>query len=324
MHSIASLQKILDEQLPKLIFRGNPPELYDPISYTMNLGGKRIRPLLVLLGCDLFGGDVDTCLRPAAAIEVFHNFTLVHDDIMDKALIRRGKPTVYRKWNPDIAILAGDTMFAMACELLSETDPRILPSLLGLFTKTAREVCEGQQYDMNFEHRSHVSISEYLEMIRLKTAVLLGCSLKFGAILGHAPEADSAEMYAVGENLGLGFQLQDDLLDTFGDEEKFGKEIGGDIVANKKTYLLLKAMETASPAELAELGRCFSAKDLAPEVKIRAVKGVYQKLKIYEKTKEQIDLYFTESLKNLKEADAAESRKEVLRSLIVKIQNRDF
>ena len=324
MQSLSSLRDKLEKSIKALNFQGKPIELYEPILYTLNLGGKRIRPLFVLMGCDLFGGDVEASLRPALAIELFHNFTLLHDDIMDKAPLRRGKETVYKKWNSNVAILSGDTMFAIAYDFLTEADPLLLPGMLKLFTQTAREVCEGQQYDMNFEKQSAVTIAEYIQMIRLKTAVLLGCSLKLGAILGHASAADADRIYSFGENLGLGFQLQDDLLDVFGDEEKFGKEIGGDIVSNKKTFLYLKAIELAGPTELSALKNCFSAQEIPSMQKINRVREIYSRLHIREKTMEQIDIFFVNALKWLQEVDVEENRKEELKKLAKQLLRRDF
>jgi len=257
MRSINELQDLIKKAFNPALFTHEPAELYDPITYTLNLGGKRIRPLLVLLGCDLFGGNIEKAMPAAIAIELFHNFTLLHDDIMDCAPLRRGQETVYKKWNTNIAILSGDTMFAVAYEYLSQSNPQVLPSALSEFTRTARLVCEGQQYDMNFEQQKLVSINDYLKMIRLKTAVLIGCSLKLGSILANVPDPETEKIYSFGENIGMAFQLQDDLLDVFGDEQKFGKEIGGDIVSGKKTFLLLKAFEIASQKERTELEKCF-------------------------------------------------------------------
>lgn len=242
--------------IEELDFRKEPPELYDPIAYTMNQGGKRLRPLLTLLACDLFGGDIQKALYPALSIEVFHNFTLVHDDIMDRAPLRRGKETVYKKWNSDIAILAGDTMFALAYTYALKTDAEIVPEILTVFSKAAIEVCEGQQYDMNFEQLASVSIDEYIRMIRLKTAVLLGASLEIGAICARADQNDVRKLYQFGIELGIAFQLKDDLLDVYGDTEKFGKLSGGDIATNKKTFLYLKAMELANNKQNKELKQC--------------------------------------------------------------------
>jgi geranylgeranyl diphosphate synthase type II len=324
MHSIRELQNIIMKSFDPESFKRKPSELYDPITYTFNLGGKRIRPLLVLLGCDLFHGDIEKAVPAAIAIELFHNFTLLHDDIMDRAPLRRGKETVYKKWNTNVAILSGDTMFALACSYLAQADPDVLPLALSEFTNTARLVCEGQQYDMNFETLNAVSISDYIEMIRLKTAVLIGCSLKLGAILAKAPAAETDRIYSFGENIGLAFQLQDDLLDVFGEEQKFGKEIGGDILSGKKTFLLLKAYEIAPEKVRAELDQCFSDQKIPAEEKITRVKNVYHLLKIKELTLEEIGKYFSKALQSLDSVHEDENSKKVLRSFANELLKRDF
>jgi geranylgeranyl diphosphate synthase type II len=324
MHSISELQNIIRKSFDPESFKRKPSELYDPIAYTLSLGGKRIRPLMVLLGCDLFHGDIEKAVPAAIAIELFHNFTLLHDDIMDRAPLRRGKETVYKKWNTNIAILSGDTMFALACGYLSQSVPDVLPLALSEFTNAARLVCEGQQYDMNFEMLNVVSISDYIEMIRLKTAVLIGYSLKLGAILAKAPAAETDRIFSFGENIGLAFQLQDDLLDAFGDEQKFGKEIGGDILSGKKTFLLLKAYEIAPEKVRSELDQCFSSQTLPDEEKISRVKNVYQILKIRELTLEEIRKYFSKALQSLDGIHADEPGKKVLRSFANDLLKRDF
>jgi geranylgeranyl diphosphate synthase type II len=324
MHSISELQAIIQKTFALASFSQEPADLYDPITYTLNLGGKRIRPLLVLIGCDLFKGDLEKAGPAVLAIELFHNFTLLHDDIMDQAPLRRGKETVYKKWNTNVAILSGDTMFALACENLSRADPEVLPLALSEFTRTARKVCEGQQYDMNFESRKVVSIGEYLEMIRLKTAVLIGCSLKLGAILAKAPADETAKIYSFGENIGMAFQLQDDLLDVFGDEQKFGKEIGGDILSGKKTFLLLKAYEIAPEKERSELDQCFSNPSISPEEKIARVKKVYQSLNIRKITLEEIEKYFFIALQSCDGMVADGKSKKVLELFANELLKRDF
>jgi geranylgeranyl diphosphate synthase type II len=324
MHSIPELQAIIKKTFDLASFSQEPAELYDPITYTLNLGGKRIRPLLVLIGCDLFDGDPEKAGAAALAIELFHNFTLLHDDIMDKAPLRRGKETVYKKWNTNVAILSGDTMFALACEYLSRSDQDALPHLFSEFTRTARMVCEGQQYDMNFEYRKVITIGEYLEMIRLKTAVLIGCSLKLGALLAHAPVDETTKIYTFGENIGMAFQLQDDLLDVFGDEQKFGKEIGRDILSGKKTFLLLKAYEIAPEKERFELDQCFSDQFIPSEEKILRVKNIYQSLKIREITLEEIEKYFAKALQSCDEIEVDEKSKKVLRLFANDLLKRDF
>lgn len=324
MRSPGDLKNILKKTFDPVSFTHEPAELYDPITYTLNLGGKRIRPLLVLMGCELFNGDPEQAKPAAIAIELFHNFTLLHDDIMDRASLRRGRETVYKKWNTNVAILSGDTMFALACEYLSASAPEVLPEALAEFTRTARMVCEGQQYDMNFESRNTVSIEEYLEMIRLKTAVLIGCSLRLGAILAKAPVAEAAKLYEFGENMGMAFQLQDDLLDSFGDEKKFGKEIGGDILTGKKTYLYLKAHEIAGEKERSELNLCFTDGTIPVKEKISRVKAVYQGLKIRELTLEKIDLYFTKARQSLDAIAADQEPKKMLGSYANELLNREY
>ncbi|MCX6245573.1 MAG: polyprenyl synthetase family protein [Bacteroidetes bacterium] len=324
MHSIEELQAIVKGTFEKESFSAEPASLYEPISYTLGAGGKRIRPLLVLIGCDLFNGDPGQAKPALLAIELFHNFTLLHDDIMDQAQLRRGRETVFKKWNTSVAILSGDTMFAMACEYLSSVPKEVLPSALTLFTQTARRVCEGQQYDMDFEARKDVSITEYLEMIRLKTAVLLGCSLKLGALVAKAPDAEAEKARSFGENIGMAFQLQDDLLDVFGDEKKFGKETGGDILAGKKTFLLLKAYELAGSKEKEELDACFSDKLMPAGEKIARVKKVYESLGIREITQSAIETYFSAALKSCESIRADEAGKNVLRALANELLKRDF
>ena len=291
MHSLRSLQDRIALAFQNTGFDLEPRHLYDPISYTLGLGGKRLRPVLVLMSCDLFGGDIETAIYPAMGLEIFHNFTLLHDDIMDHAPLRRGNQTVHEKWNINTAILSGDTMFVIAYEYVAKTAPALLPQVLDLFNDTARKVCEGQQYDMNFETQPEVSIEDYMMMIRLKTAVLIACSLKLGAILAHAIPADAAKIYEMGIELGLAFQLQDDFLDAFGETSKFGKAIGGDIATNKKTYLYLKAFETATGDIRDSLSRCFSGQELTGSQKTDGVLKLYKELNIDRYTREKIELH---------------------------------
>ena len=238
------------ENLP---YPAQPAHLYEPISYTMALGGKRIRPVLVLMACEAVGGDIEKAIMPAVGLEMYHNFTLLHDDVMDKADIRRGKPTVHVKWDDNTAILSGDAMLTMATQLIARADAAVMPQVMELFNRTAMEIYEGQQYDMDFESRGDVTVEEYIAMIRLKTSVLLGCACKMGALIGGADEATAQRFYEIGENLGLAFQLQDDMLDVWGDEATFGKAIGGDIMNNKKTFLLINACQRATDDNRIEL-----------------------------------------------------------------------
>ena len=284
MNSISSLQIRINQEIKNyaLELELAPIELYEPISYTLLLGGKRMRPVLLIMACELFDAEIEKAIKPALGIEVFHNFTLLHDDIMDKAPLRRNQPTVHQRWNSDIAILSGDTMFVKSYQLMMQTPDTKLREVLEIFCKTAIEVCEGQQLDMNYETLTNVSIDDYLNMIRLKTAVLLAGSLQIGAIIGGATHSDAMHLYEFGKNIGIAFQLQDDILDVFGDAEKFGKQVGGDILSNKKTFLLLKAQELAKDATLLELETWLNKKEFTPEEKIEAVKNVYKKLNVKE------------------------------------------
>ena len=274
-------------------------ELYDPITYIMSLGGKRIRPLLTLLGYGLYGKNPTEIFSQAAALEVFHNFTLMHDDIMDQAPLRRGKPTVHEKWNANIAILSGDVMLVRAYDLLLPTPTALLPEAIRLFNKTAAEVCEGQQLDMNFEGYETVAEANYIEMIRLKTAVLLGFALQLGALLAGAAKEDVQRIYDFGVNIGIGFQLQDDLLDVFADQAKFGKQVGGDIISNKKTFLLIKALELAKGKEKEELQHWLGLSQFYKEEKVAAVKGIYEKLGIRSLTEKKMASYFEEGFQQV-------------------------
>lgn len=268
----------IEKALRELSFNSNPPELYEPIRYTLGLGGKRMRPVLLLMGNEMFGGDIEKALMPAVGIEVFHNFTLLHDDIMDKAPLRRGKPTVQAKWNSDIAILSGDVMFVKAFQLMMTVDQSIVKRVTGIFSDSAIEVCEGQQMDMNFERSNQLCIADYIRMISLKTAVLLGASVQIGATIGGATGADANHLFNFGKNIGLAFQLQDDLLDVYGSKEKFGKQVGGDILANKKTFLYLKSREILGEPDRKQLDEIYSGKIKLPgEEKIRHVTGFFDK-----------------------------------------------
>ncbi len=280
MHTIPYLQETLSQAFDRLDLPHSPPELYDPIHYTLGLGGKRIRPLMVLLAADLFDGKPEDVLPAAVGLELFHNFTLLHDDLMDKAPLRRGKETVYRKWGENTAILSGDTMFALAGDFLARLHPSVLPSVLPVYNRTAREVCEGQQMDMNFETMEDVAIEDYIRMIRMKTAVLLGCCLQIGSLAAGAGSNDAETLYNYGVHLGIAFQIQDDLLDTFGSEATFGKKTGGDILACKKTFLYLKALETARPETGKKLRELYRDPLLDDEYKILSVKAVMADLNI--------------------------------------------
>jgi len=312
MHTIPQLQQLITDALAKKTYGDHPVELYEPISYIMSLGGKRLRPCLLLMACDLFGGDVEQAIQPALAIEVFHNFTLMHDDIMDKAPLRRGKQTVHEKWNPNIAILAGDVMMVEANKLMMQVADHILRPVLDTFNETAVGVCEGQQIDMNFEVLDNVTIAEYINMIRLKTAVLLGGALKIGAIIGGAKPADASLLYDFGVQLGIAFQLQDDILDVYGDPEKFGKQVGGDILSNKKTYLLIKAIELAQGDTLKELNRWLNATGYNPAEKVAAIKAIYNQLSVKEQAEAEMNQYARMAISNLRWIKLGEDRKSII------------
>lgn len=300
MEQFADFKKIVNEALKNADFGHTPDQLYEPIRYTMEGDGKRLRPILMLAACDLFGGKPKEILDAAIAIELFHNFTLLHDDIMDKADLRRGKDTVHRKWDDNTAILSGDTMFALAYRWMLKTKHPQLVGMLSTFTQTAIEVCEGQQYDMNFEKVPAVTIAEYLNMIRLKTAVLLGCSLKIGALAANANPRDIQLIYDFGLNIGILFQLKDDLLDTFGDAKKIGKTTGGDIIANKKTYLFLKCLEAANADDRKKLlGFYHSDTNHNPLQKIDGVKELMRKYATEELVIREMEQYYAKSIQLL-------------------------
>src|ERR1700749_4957706 len=279
MNKLIDLQGIISTEVNQLTFPVYPAELYEPIKYILSLGGKRMRPALLLMACDLFGGDVQKAIPPALAIEVFHNFTLMHDDIMDKAPLRRGNITVHERWNKNVGILSGDVMLIEGYKLMMQVDEHLLRPILNIFNETAVGVCEGQQIDMEFETRNDVDIDEYITMIRLKTAVVLGGALKIGALIGGADTKNAGLIHAFGEQLGIAFQLQDDILDVYGNPEKFGKQVGGDIIANKKTYLLLKALELADETQSTELKKWLTTTS-NDQKKVSAVTAIYDELQV--------------------------------------------
>ena len=324
MYSADDLLNIVNEEIKKLDFELAPKELYEPIGYTMSLGGKRLRPVLVLMACDMFNGNIQKAISPAMGIELFHNFTLIHDDLMDNAPIRRNKPTVFNKWNANIAILSGDAMFAKAYELVARTDNEILQRILSVFTQTAIEVCEGQQYDMNYETMNNVSIDDYIKMIRLKTAVLIAASLKVGALVAGASEEDAMKLYEFGENVGLTFQLQDDLLDVYSDVGKFGKANGGDIVTNKKTYLYLKAFEQATGTDLEELTHFFSSTNFDAAEKINKVTEIYNRLGIKQQTQDMMCYYYERSIDCLKHININDENKALLKKIADDLMDREY
>jgi len=309
MYTLLEAQNLIEKHIQNLSIPDTPPELYEPVSYILSLGGKRIRPALVIMACDLFEGDVASALKPAAAIEVFHNFTLLHDDIMDRSELRRGKPTVHIKYNENVAILSGDVMSILASRLMNQAPGVVLNLVHEVFTKTAMQVCEGQQLDMNFEELLMVSEEEYLHMIELKTAVLIAASLKIGAILGGSSQQDAEDLYEFGRNLGLAFQLQDDLLDTFGEQDLTGKKPGTDIVDNKKTFLMIRAMDISSPAQKEELTGLLTQKEFDPREKIDAVTALFDALNIKEITEKRIQDFYQEALGSLEKLNRPANRK---------------
>ncbi|MBR5146138.1 MAG: polyprenyl synthetase family protein [Bacteroidales bacterium] len=314
MYTIDEIQKIINDYIDNQKFEGNPKELYAPIEYILRQGGKRLRPTLCLLACDLFGGKIEDCMVPAVAAEIFHNFTLVHDDIMDQAPLRRGVETIYKKWGSDVAILSGDTMLIKAFQYVLNTDNKYRYEVFAELCKVALEVCEGQQFDLNFETRDDVTLEEYLEMIRLKTAVLLGSVLKIGAIVAGADEKAQDAIYNYGVDLGMAFQLQDDVLDCYADVDVFGKMIGGDISDNKKTYLYLYALSVASAEDEAELRRLFQMPKGRDEDKINKVLAIYDKYAVKQEALAHIHKYFVSSETILAKLDVEnEDRKKVLR-----------
>ncbi len=314
---------LIEERLQKISLGNEPENLYEPIKYILSLGGKRLRPLLVLYGYGLEKNDPQSIIDQAIAVEVFHNFTLMHDDIMDLAPLRRGKPTVHEKWNNTVAILSGDTMMVKAYDLLLGTPSDQLASTITKFNACAIKVCEGQQLDMNFEELPNVSESQYLEMIRLKTAVLLGFSLEFGGLLAGMNESDQLQLREIGEQAGIGFQLMDDLLDVYADQSKFGKQVGGDIVSNKKTYLLIKALELANDAQKSTLKKWLEATEFDNTEKVEAVKTIYEELGIQELTQKKMNYYYDKAFALLDELDAGSDGKMKLTSFLEELMKRE-
>jgi len=320
---VSFFEQKIGTSIEKVLADEQPHTLFDPARYILSLGGKRLRPILTLMAVDLFGKEVDAAVNPALAIEIFHNFSLLHDDLMDQADLRRGCPTVHKKWNANSAILSGDAMVIEAYRYIARVPPEFLPEVIDLFSKTAMEICKGQQYDMDFEQRLDVSEAEYIEMIRLKTAVLIGCALKIGAIMAKASANDADALYAYGINMGLAFQLKDDLLDVYGDPKTFGKKIGGDIVSNKKTFLLIKALKNANQYQKEELQRCLSATDFNPEAKIRFVKNIYDELNLKFISENLIEKYYLASLDCLSSINVSDDRKKDLIDLSEHLMHRE-
>ena len=322
MFTFQDVQQKIEREIARIQFVNPPKSLYEPIVYTLSLGGKRIRPALLLMACNLYQDEIESAMQPALGLEVFHNFTLLHDDLMDEADMRRNQPTVHKRWSSNAAILSGDAMLIYAYRLFEGVQDGLLKPVLQLFTTTALEICAGQQFDMEFETRQDVTEAEYIEMIRLKTAVLLACALKMGAMLGKAPEVEQEVLYRLGIHMGLAFQLQDDLLDVYGDTAVFGKQLGGDIVSNKKTFLLINALQRATGHEKAVLTDWISRKTFNPEEKIAAVTQVYDQLGLKELTEDKIQVYYKEAMDSLGMLNVPTERLAYLKEVCTRLMYR--
>ena len=323
MYTSDELLKKINDYIESSSIKRQPSTLYDPIKYVLSIGGKRIRPVLVMLAYNMYRDDVERIMEPAVGLETYHNYTLLHDDLMDNADVRRGMPTVHRRWNANTAILSGDSMLVVAYQRVAQCPAEQLKTVLDLFTETALEIGEGQQYDMDFETRTDVTEAEYIEMIRLKTSVLLACAVKMGAILAGASDDDAANLYTFGEKLGLAFQLQDDLLDVYGDPKVFGKAIGGDITSNKKTYMLINAFQLANEEQKAELMRWITAEEFDKAEKIAAVTEIYNQIGIRELCEKKINAFFDEARAFLNKINVAEERKQQLRRFTDQMLHRE-
>ncbi len=321
MKDITEYQDLVESQIEKLNTHRTDLSLYDPVGYILSLGGKRIRPVLTLIATDLFDGVLEDSFKSAIGIEMFHNFTLLHDDIMDDAPLRRGMPTVHEKWNINTAILSGDVMFVQAFVMVTSCKTKYLRDVLDLFNVTAIEVCEGQHLDMEFETREDVSIPEYIEMIKLKTSVLIGCSLKLGAILADANKEDANHIYDFGLYLGIAFQIQDDILDVYGDASLFGKQVGGDILANKKTYLLLKALENANTEQAKELQNWLNDNN-NPQQKVEAVTSLFTDLNVKKQAEDMMWSYYDKAIESLKKINISQEKYQYLLDFATNIMER--
>jgi geranylgeranyl diphosphate synthase, type II len=324
MHDLTYYKDFISEEIRNLKYRKTPPELYEPVSYIMKNGGKRIRPIMTLMACELFEGDIRKALWPAIGMEMFHNFTLMHDDIMDKATLRRGIPTVHHKWNENAAILSGDVMLILANQLMLKTDDDVLREVMNLYNTSGLLVCEGQQYDLNYENREEISLDDYLQMIELKTASLLSSCFRLGAVIAKSSEENKNKIESFGLNLGISFQIEDDILDVYSKSKKFGKSIGGDILSNKKTYLLVKAMEIANKSILEEIQYWLRLKSPDPKEKIQVFLKIYNDLNVQELAMEDSKKYYAISLEYLKQIDIHEHRKEELYKLAAYLINRKY
>ena len=322
MYSSKELLQQVNEAIAALPLECEPKGLYAPIRYVLSLGGKRIRPVLMLMAYNLYREDVKPCIMPAIGLETYHNFTLLHDDLMDRAEVRRGKMCVHLKWNDNTAILSGDNMLVLAFQYMMQCDKDKLPEVMRIFSKTAIEIDEGQQYDIDFETRNDVTEAEYIEMIRLKTSVLLACALQIGATLADAPKQDAEALYHFGECLGLAFQLQDDYLDVYGDPAVFGKKIGGDILCNKKTFMLINALLHASKEDKAELQRWIESEDCNPDEKIKSVTALYTKIGVDRMAQERMNAYYVEAEQYLAKVNLPEERKQMLHGIAPELMGR--
>ena len=323
MYTSNEILNKVNESLDALPYNRQPSSLYDPIRYVLSLGGKRIRPVLMLLTYNLFKEQPEYIMMQALGLETYHNYTLLHDDLMDNADLRRGHETVHKRWDANKAILSGDSMLVLAYERMAQCDALHLPAVLNLFTQTALEIGEGQEYDMSFETRNDVAEEEYIEMIRLKTSVLLACAMKIGAIMADASAEDADNLYKCGEQMGLAFQLQDDLLDVYGDSKVFGKAIGGDITSNKKTYMLINAVNRANAQQRAELMQWIEAKQFDRQEKIAAVTRLYDAIGIRELCEKKINFYFDEARKYLDKVNIPAERKQYLQMYMNELLHRE-
>ena len=324
MKTADEILNMVNEFLGNLPYDRKPYSLYEPVKYVLSMGGKRIRPTLMLLSYNIFKNDPEKILMNAVALETYHNYTLLHDDLMDNADLRRGHETVHKKWGANTAILSGDSMLVLAYERMAQCDDKHLAKVMKLFTTTALEIGEGQQFDMEFETRNDVKEEEYIEMIRLKTSVLLACALKIGAVLADASEEDAENLYKFGEQIGLAFQLQDDFLDVYGDTKVFGKEIGGDITSNKKTFMLINAFNHATDAQRAELQKWVDAEEFDRKEKVAAVTRLYNEIGIDKMAQEKIAYYFEQSKKYLDAVNVPAERKEELAKYAQKMMKRQY
>lgn len=323
MHSAEELQQLFEEELQSQHFNREPANLYEPFGYILGLSGKRMRPVMLLLACEMFGDDAHKAIPQAIAIELFHNFTLIHDDIMDRAPLRRGRPSVHEKFNQTIAILSGDAMLVHAYQYLVQTKSNLIAKFISIFNECAIKVCEGQQMDMNFETAANVSVEDYLRMIELKTATLIAVSLQIGALVGGASDGDANELFEFGRELGIAFQLKDDWLDAFGDSDKTGKQPGGDIIQNKKTFLLLAAMNLADASTKNQLENLISPNENYGDEKIDMMIEIFQRLNLDRITKERSDTHYKKALTHLEKITAIEKKKNPLINLVASLMTRE-